>query len=667
MLANYGFFLIFLCLICSLYGFLSAMLAAFWRHKRLYQSSKLAMTVTCVAVVTATCLLIYAFFQRDYSIAYVAKNSSDDLPTLFTFTALWSSLEGSHTLWMAFLSIMGTIAVWTNSKDNEHIMPYVSAAIQAMIAWMFYLAVSHSDPFVMSLPMPPNGRGMNELLQNFYMAIHPPLLFLGYTALAVPFAYAMAALCYGDITEGWLKTTRRWTLVAFCFLTAAITLGGRWAYVELGWAGYWAWDPVENSSFLPWLLATALLHSLLVQEKLGHLKRLSIVLAIAAFFMTYVGTFLTRSGVVSSVHSFAESPIGPNYLSMLAGFVVICSAIYAFRAPSVLPSDTEKVWGVSKESALVMTQFLLLSFAAIIFIGTMFPIVSESITGQRISIQAPYFNMFAPWVGLGTIIGIAVGQLMRFQSDKMPYGKQIILGSIIFAIPLTCFLIYMGDVMATKKTSSLIAQLVGLYLSSWAIGCLMGDLYVKLRDLRFKYRIFFTRSLAYFGAWVAHIGMMVAIIGFLGNYRGLEERVTVRAGENFSYFGYRFEFGEEGIQVKQDKNATLYQAHLKIFRERDNFMIEDAHPAQSKYPTKDQVFNEIAITGNIWHDIYVVLVDFDKVDGKRVTFQVNINPTVRFVWAAVVLMVLGGLIALFDKYRGNRSRDVVAGAWEVNS
>lgn len=667
MLANYGFYLIFLCFICSVYGFVSAIMAAFWRHKRLYVSSKLAMTVTCVAAIAASGLLIYAFYTRDYSIAYVFKNSSNDLPPMYTLTAFWSSLEGSHTLWTTLLVMTGTVAVWTSSRDNEHVMPYVSASLQAVLAWMFYLAITHSDPFVPNLPAPPNGRGMNELLQNFYMAIHPPLLFIGYTLLGVPFAYSIAALCYGDITEGWLKTVRRWTLAAFIFLTAGITLGGRWAYVELGWAGYWAWDPVENSSFMPWLLATALLHSLLVQEKLGHLKRLSIVLGIGAFFMSYVGTFLTRSGVVSSVHSFAESPIGPNYLYYLAGTVLISSGIYAFRAPSILPSDTEKVWGVSKESALVMTQFLLLSFAAIVFIGTMFPIVSEAITGQRISVQAPYFNMFAPWVGLGLILGIAIGNLMRYQSDKIPNGKVIILGSIIFAIPVTLFLIYMGDVMATKKTSSLIAQLIGLYLSSWAIGCLFGDFYFRLKDMRFKWGLFFDRNLAYFGAWVAHIGMMVAIIGFLGNYRGLEERVTVHAGENFSFFGYRFEFGQEGIQVKQVLNATHYEAHLKIFREKDNFMIEDAHPAQSRYPTKDQVFNEIAITGNIWHDIYVVLVDFDKVSGKRVTFQVNINPTVRIVWFAIVLMVLGGIIALFDKYRGNRSRDVVAGAWEVNS
>ncbi len=664
MLANYGFYLIFLALCCSLYGFLSAILAAYWRHRRFYNSSKLALTATCMLLISAAVVLWVGLFQRDYGIAYVAKNSSNDLPMLYTFTAFWSSLEGSHTLWMLLLSIMGTIAVWTHSKDNEHIMPYVLGSIQAVLGWMLYLAVTYSDPFVANLPAPPNGRGMNELLQNFYMAIHPPLLFSGYTALAVPFAYSIAALCFGDITEGWLKTVRRWSLFAFVLLTAAISLGGRWAYVELGWAGYWAWDPVENSSFMPWLMCTALLHSLLVQDKLGHLKRLSIVLAIAAFFLSYFGTFLTRSGVVSSVHSFAESPIGPNYLYYLSGLILISTAIYAFRAPSILPADTEKVWGFSKESALVVTQFLLLSFAAIIFIGTVFPIVSEALTQQRITVQAPYFNMFAPWVGLGTVVGIAIGQLMRYQSSQMPYAKQVIFGSVLFAIPLSFVLIYLGEVMKTPKTVNLIAQIVGLYLASWAIGCLCGDLFIKLKDLRFQWKLFFKRNLAYFGAWVAHIGVMIAIIGFLGNYRGMETRKTLKAGESFEFFDYRFEV-PDGIKVKTEQNATLFAAHVNVYRGETLYQSMEA--AQSRYPTKDQTFNEIGIGGNFWHDIYIVLVDFDKTDGKRVTLQVNINPTVRFVWTAIVIMCLGGVIALFDLYRGNKSRDAVAGAWEVKA
>ncbi|MBC7661035.1 MAG: heme lyase CcmF/NrfE family subunit [Chitinophagaceae bacterium] len=664
MFANQGFFLILLGFICSFYGFVAAILAAFWRHRRLYFSSKLALTVTSLLVISASGIMIYSLFQRDYSLAYVMKNSSNDLPQLFTLTAFWSSLEGSHMLWLTLMTIVGTIAAWSHSKDNEHIMPYVLASIQAVICWMLYLAWTHSDPFLANLPAPPNGRGMNELLQNGYMAIHPPMLFTGYTCLVVPFAYSIAALCYGDITEGWLKTIRRWTLVSFIFLTAAITLGGRWAYVELGWGGYWAWDPVENSSFMPWLMATALLHSLLVQDKTGHLKRLSLVLAIAGFFMTFFGTFLTRSGVVSSVHSFAESPIGPNYLMYLAALMLISASIFAFRAPSILPSDTEKVWGVSRESALVVTQFLLISFAAIVLIGTLFPIVSEWLTKQRISVQAPYFNMFAPWVGLGIIFGVAVGNLLRYGSPAVPHGKRIVLSAIVFAIPLTVALVYFGDVMHTATTKNLIAQLVGLYLASWAIGCLIGDLYYRFADIRFKYVLFFKRNLGYFGGWVSHLGILIAIIGFLGNYRGMEHVQTVKAGDSWTYYGLRFEFQASGVESRQNQNATNFTAPVKVYRGTE--FLYDMAPAQSLYPTKNQTFTEVAIEGDFWHDVYLVLADYDKTDGKRATFKLYINPTVRFVWSAIVIICIGGIIALFDRYRGNKSRDVVAGEWETS-
>ena len=319
-------------------------------------------------------------------------------------------------------------------------MPYVCAALQLILAWMFYLTVSHSDPFVLNLPAPANGRGMNELLQNFYMAIHPPMLFLGYVGLAIPFAYSIAALMYGDVTEGWTKTVRRWSLFSWILLTAAITLGGRWAYVELGWAGYWAWDPVENSSFMPWLMCTALLHSLIVQEKLGQLKRLTIVLAILGFFMSYFGTFITRSGVISSVHAFAESPIGPNYLMFLAALMLLSTLLYALRAPSILPMDTEKVWGISKESSLVAALFLLISFAVIVLIGTMFPIFSEAVTSQRISVQAPYFNAFAPYIGLGFIVLTAVGSLMRYQSDGSEPPQRCSLQILIYCDSFVCSL-----------------------------------------------------------------------------------------------------------------------------------------------------------------------------------------------------------------------------------
>lgn len=655
MLADLGFYLLFLCCMTTCYGVISAVLAAIWRHRRLYRSSRFAGTAAAVMCVTAAGIMVYSLYQRDYSIGYIFKNSSNDLPPIYTLTAFWSSLEGSHFLWTMLLSIYSTIALWTYTKDNEHIMPYVSGSLQAVLAWMFYLLVSHSDPFLRMFPTMANGQGMNALLQNPYMAIHPPTLFTGYTALAIPAAYSVAALGYGDITEGWLKTTRRWALYAWCALTAGIILGGHWAYVELGWAGYWAWDPVENSSFIPWILTTALLHSLLVQDKLGHLKRLSLVLAFLAFFFSFFGTFITRSGIISSVHSFAESPIGPNYLLFLAGMLTVTSVLYGFRAHSILPAETDKVWGVSKESALIITQFLLLTLAVIVCVGTLYPIVSEAITGERTTVQAPYFNTFAPWIGFGLIVAIALGNIMRYQSAEIPHARQIMIYSVLAAIPLSFGFIHYGKVMETKNAFSLGAQLVGICLAFWSGGCLVADLVQRLKDLRFNWELFFKRNLAYFGGFVAHIGLLVAILGFLGNFRGLQKVATLKTGESVDLYGYHLTFDK--LDIAQNDNVTLYQGHFNVTRDGEN--VGPLVASRSKYPTKDELHHEVGVMSHFWHDLYVTLSDFDRTTGKSATFELHVNPTVRFVWIAAFIMVGGGMIAIFDRYRGNKSRDAI--------
>lgn len=664
MLADLGFYLFFLCFILSVYATVSSIAAGFTRHRRLFRSAKVAATTTAVLALIGSLILWFLLFQRDYTVAYIFKNSSNDLPAFYTLTAFWSSLEGSHTLWTLLLSLVSVVALWTAAKDNEHILPWILATCQGVLAWMFYMAISHSDPFVRMFPPMPNGQGMNALLQNPYMAIHPPTLFMGYTALAIPAAYAVAALCYGDVTEGWLRTTRRWALFAWVTLSAGVWLGGRWAYVELGWAGYWAWDPVENSSFIPWLLATALLHSLLVQEKLGHLKRLTIVLAVLAFFMSFFGTFLTRSGIVSSVHSFAESPIGPNYLRFLGTMLGMFCMLYIWRAHAILPASAEKSWGPSRETALVATQFVLLTLAAIVVIGTLFPIVSESLTGQRTSIQAPYFNAFAPWIGLGIILLIGVGNLMRYQTSEIPEFRKVMLTSLLGALPLTALFCWFGDVFATPtgKSFALAAQLVGVYLCMWCFICLLMDLRRRwMIELRGNTKLLLDRNRAFIGAFIAHVGVLVAILGFLGNYRGIHTDMTLNAGETKQFEGYSLTFS--GMTTRQDHNATLFEAPLAL--SRDGVDLGQIVPAKSRYPTKAELLNEIGVRSSFWNDLYVVIADFDRSTGKTVTLQVHINPTVRLVWISVFLLVIGGFVAIFDRHRGQRSRDVVAGAWNA--
>jgi cytochrome c-type biogenesis protein CcmF len=343
--------------------------------------------------------------------------------------------------------------------------------------------------------------------------------------------------------------------------------------------------------------------------------------------------------------------------------MILFVALYAWRAHAVLPADTNKAWGVSKESALVMTQFLLLTLAAIGVIGTLFPVVSEAVTGQRTSVQAPYFNAFAPWIGLGTIVMIGLGNVMRFQTKKVPGGKQMFWWAMLLAVPLTVFLVVLGDVMSTPKRFALGAQVVGLYLCCLAAVMITWDAVLRLKDLQWNYGLMWNRNRAFIGAWVAHIGVLVAIIGFLGNYRGLAGEVTLSKGKSHDFYGYNLRF--DGIVTTKQENAVLFQAPLVV--SRDGKELTTIYPAKSKYPTKAELLNEIGVKSTVWHDLYVVIADFEKRTGAAVTLQLHINHAVRFVWISAVILAIGGAIALSDRHRGQRSRDVVAGAWEIKA
>ncbi|MCY4380983.1 MAG: cytochrome c biogenesis protein CcsA, partial [Proteobacteria bacterium] len=322
-MAHLGFYLCLLALISSCYGIVASSLSIKLAQLSWSISARHAMIVAWVSVVSAAGVLWFLLISRDYSLAYIYKNSSSDLPLFYTITAFWSSLEGSHFFWSLILSGVACVSVFTMPKELFTLRPYLEIFLSALMVWMYFLLVSYSDPFAVHLPKPSQGLGMNALLQNPYMAIHPPILFIGYTALVVPYAYSMAALCYGAISQGWLRVMRQWTLVAWVFLTVGIFLGGKWAYVELGWGGYWGWDPVENSSLVPWLLTTALIHGLTLQEKTAKLVPVNLALSILALFFSFFGTFLTRSGIVVSVHSFAESDIGKVYVVFLGMLFVL--------------------------------------------------------------------------------------------------------------------------------------------------------------------------------------------------------------------------------------------------------------------------------------------------------------------------------------------------------
>jgi cytochrome c-type biogenesis protein CcmF len=351
----------------------------------------------------------------------------------------------------------------------------------------------------------------------------------------------------------------------------------------------------------------------------------------------------------------------------IAALLVGSFALFAARAQSILPPDAGKVWGISKESALVVTQFLLLTLAAIVFIGTVFPIVTEAVSSQRISIQAPYFNAFAPWIGLAMIVAIAMGNLLRYHSGKIPGGRALLVRAGLAAILPAAAFCWAGDVFKTTRPWSLGAQIVGVYLVMWSLLCLGADFAGRLKPFAKasgnpagRLMAFVRRNTAYTGAFIAHVGVLLAILGFLGNYRGVDREVTLRAGETASLFGYDFTLGT--FRQREVENAILFEAPLAVSRNGQE--VGTVYPAKSKYPTKPELMNEVGVLGGFWHDVYAVMVDFEKTRGETVTLQLHINPTVRLVFLSVLIMVLGGVVAAFDRVRGDRSRDVAGGAWE---
>lgn len=659
MLSDYGFYLLCLCFISSIYGAVSALVALLFEDRRFLLSSTLAQVASTTLCLGAASLLVYLFYTRDYSVLYVYKNSSNDLPAFYTLSAFWSALEGSHFLWTLLLAVCSFAAHVSRPRENLSFFPYVAICLHSVLAWMFYLSLSHCDPFKLTFPVQSNGLGMNALLQNPYMALHPPSLFLGYSSSAITFAYSVAALCYGKLNQSWLNTVRAWALFSWIFLTTGIFLGGRWAYVELGWSGYWAWDPVENSSFLPWLFMTALLHALIVQERTrGELRRYVLVLAFFAFFSGFFGTFITRSGIISSVHSFAQSPIGPFYLLFLVGLALLSLLLYLVKARDLKPAgqstpSLDQVEGapaleikkpLSKEGLMIFAQLLLASFAFIVFMGTMYPILSELVTGSRFNIQAPYFNAFAPYLGFSFIVALTFANLLHPRSSRLKGGMRLQVLAIVGALPLSALFAWLGGV-GLSSGKAWILQSLGIFLCCWSSLCLFFDLFTRLAPSAER-RITF----AYLGSFLAHIGVITAILGFLGNYRGMETQVTLDAGDSTEFYGYRFEF--MGMQIENQDNVELFTAPLKL--SRDGRELGIIKPSRALYPTKNELYHEIGLKDGFWHDLYIVLSDFEKNNGQQVTIEIHINPTVKIVWISAFLMVIGAILSWFDRFKWAR-------------
>jgi len=590
--------------------------------------------------------LTYAFVANDFSVLYVAQHSNTQLPTIYRISAVWGGHEGSLLLW-AFLLALWTLAVAMYSKHLPEEMVARVLGVMGLIAVGFLLfMLMTSNPFDRLLPAAADGRDLNPLLQDPGLVIHPPMLYMGYVGFSVAFAFAIAALLGGRMDATWARWSRPWTTVAWVFMTLGIALGSWWAYYELGWGGWWFWDPVENASFMPWLLGTALMHSLAVTEKRNAFKSWTVLLAISAFSLSLLGTFLVRSGVLTSVHSFAADPKrGIFILTFLVIVIGVSLLLFAWRAPKIGLGG--KFDPLSRESLLLSNNVLLSVAAASVFIGTLYPLFMDALGQGKLSVGPPYFEaVFVPLM-IPMLLMMGLGPLARWKKVDAPelakrvrwaFGAALV---IALLLPLT-----MGEwnVMVS----------LGLLLAFWIITSVSLSLYERLvgRD-DFMQRLR-GQSLSYYGMQLAHLGVAVFIIG-VTMVKGYETERDVRmdVGDVLNTGGYEFRFN--GVTEEQGPNYVAGRGHVTI--SKDGKVVTELYPEKRQYNVSGMPMTEAAIDASVLGDLYVSLGEPIPDSNGAWAVRVYIKPFVDWIWAGCLLMSLGGVLAISDRrYRIHNKR-----------
>jgi len=594
-------------------------------------------------VLLAYACLTYAFVSKDFSVVYVTQNANAELPIFYRISAVWGAHEGSILLWTLILAGW-SMAVSLASRALPEIFRARVLAIMGLVSMGFLLfMLMTSNPFVRLLPAPLDGRDLNPLLQDPGMVIHPPMLYMGYVGLAVPFAFAVAALLGGRLDAAWTRWTRPWTTVAWAFLTAGVALGSWWAYNELGWGGWWFWDPVENASFMPWLVATALMHSLAVTEQRGAFKAWTVLLAIFGFSLSLLGTFLVRSGVLVSVHAFATDPgRGIFILAFLALVIGGALALYAWRANAISGGGSFRL--MSRETLLLINNVLLVVACATVLLGTMYPLIIDALGLGKISVGPPYFEtVFAPLM-LPLVLVLGIGPLTRWKGDSA--RRLVPLLRIAFIVSL---IVALAIVLLTAGYSALL--LAALATAFWTLATTAQGLLMRVRSnkdglwqgLRALPRSFVGMSLAHMGVGIFIIG--VAVTTTFSN----ERDVRLAPGDSEELAGYRFEFA--GVGTHDGPNYRAERAEIRVFR--GDRQVTILFPEKRLYPIQSQPMTEAAIDVGFTRDLYVALGD-DLGDGSW-TVRLYYKPLIRWIWLGPAFMALGGLLAASDRrYRRKR-------------
>ena len=600
----------------------------------------LALGVLVFTAIAFVCLTV-AFVQSDFTVNYVAENSNSILPLYYKVTAVWGGHEGSILLWLLMQAgWAATVAVFSRQLPAELVARVLSVLGMVLVGFFLFILVT-SNPFDRTLPFPPvDGSDLNPLLQDPGMIFHPPLLYMGYVGFSVAFAFAIAALLGGQLDSTWARWARPWTAVAWAFLTLGIALGSWWAYYELGWGGWWFWDPVENASFMPWLVGTALMHSLAVTEKRGLFKSWTILLAIFAFSLSLLGTFLVRSGVLTSVHAFATDPLrGGFILVFLAVVVGLSLLLFALRAPAVSASSVFSFR--SRETFLLGNNILLVLIMAVVLTGTLYPLLADALNWGKISVGPPFFNMF--FVPLMAVVCLLLGLGIHSNWKDSRWDK--LLG--VWRLPLAAALVA-GVALPFALGDFHGGAALGIFIGVWVVVSSLADIVAKTRNASSFAAGLKRQRASYYGMHLAHIGLAVSLLGVaLTTVYSVEKDVRMSPGSNHEVAGYDFRF--DGVRIAQGPNFRAFEGVL--FVTRDGGEVAELHPQKRNYFSGGNTMTEAAIASGLFRDIYVALgepLDKNNPNGDWAV-RLQYKAFVVWIWLGALLMAGGGGIAVADK------------------
>ena len=651
---NLGYIAVLLAFLLSAYGAVAALFGKLRTNPFLEVSAQRAVVGAWLMTSVATGILLHAILTDNFSFNYVASRSNADLDLLYKVAALWGGQEGSLMFWSWIAATYTFVAVYTGRSRHRNMISYVLVTMSATQAFFLGLVAFTANPFQVIMSGPqitsvPDGQGLNPLLQHPMMAIHPPMLYLGYVGFTVPFAFALASLITRQPGERWIHTTRVWTMVTWLFQSIGILLGARWAYVVLGWGGYWGWDPVENASLLPWITGTAFLHSVMMQEKKGMMKVWNIVLISSTFFLCIFGTMMTRGGLVSSVHAFAESNIGIYFV----WFLVIGISITAYLITSrldYLRSEAELDSVVSRESSFLFNNVVLLASCFAVLWGTLFPVISEYFTGDKITVGAPFFNKVNVPIGLFLLFLTGVGPLFAWRRTSaeslrrnfqwpalaaLACGAAVVAAGVRHFYATVCFALCAfvtltvlmefyrgGRVIQRKRRTSLLAAMVELT----------------------------HRNTRRYGGYLVHMAIVLMFIGFAGAAFNRVHQQEMAVGDSVAVGAYEFKLQN----VSEMDNPNFFRAVASIDVSKRGEFLQTLMPERRFYHASQQPTSRVDVRNRLNEDVYLVYAGQSS-DGANPVIQVYINPLVNWIWIGSVLLVLGTLVALVPSKSARRS------------